>query len=291
MMMRDHQANGTCSHTFGGLDTVRVAQMGKHLSTVYVRGWQSSSIAAKSTEPEPDIADYSYDTVPNKVDQLFRAHAVHDRQHSEARRRMTPEERKAKPPVDYFHPIIAEADTGHGGLTETMKIAKVFIENGAAGTKKCGHLGGKVLVSTGEQTQRFLACRLQQAGILNLLLVIVGRPDAEAATRINSNMDPVDHLPIKGATAPGVEPLCEAIRNQSDKALEEYGCMTSSDAVAKVLEVKGTDPAKWLKDSLKMSMAQLGHRGHDRRRDGDLRLGPREVGLLLAVPHPRRLPL
>merc|ERR1719392_320043 len=132
-MMREHQAKGTCSHTFGALDTVQVVQMAKYLSTVYVSGWQSSSTASTSNEPGPDVADYPYDTVPNKVDQLFRAQAFHDRKQFEARRRMTPEERDANPGVDYFNPIIADADTGHGGLTATMKLTKMFIENGAAG--------------------------------------------------------------------------------------------------------------------------------------------------------------
>jgi isocitrate lyase len=240
--------------------------MAKYLSTVYVSGWQSSSTASTSNEPGPDVADYPYDTVPNKVDQLFRAQCFHDRKQFEARRRMTAEERAANPPVDYFNPLVADADTGHGGLTATMKLAKMFIENGvagihiedqAAGTKKCGHMGGKVLVSTWEHTQRLIACRLQ-ADILNSPLVIVGRTDAEAATMINSNMDPVDHPHIKGATVEGVEPLCEAIRNRTDKDWEERsGCMTYPDAVAKVLKAKGTDPAKWLKDSLKMSMTQM----------------------------------
>eukprot|EP00971_Amphidinium_carterae_P128203 2539840-Amphidinium_carterae.2 len=103
-MMRDHQAKGTCSHTFGALDTVQVVQMAKYITTVYVSGWQSSSTASTSNEPGPDVADYPYDTVPNKVDQLFRAQLFHDRKQYEDRRRMTPAEREKKTPVDYFNP-------------------------------------------------------------------------------------------------------------------------------------------------------------------------------------------
>merc|ERR1719329_1755878 len=132
-MMREHKKNGTCSHTFGALDTVQVVQMAKYLSTVYVSGWQSSSTASTSNEPGPDVADYPYDTVPNKVDQLFKAQLFHDRKQYEERRRMSPEERAKQPPVDYLNPIIADADTGHGGLTATMKLTKMFIENGSSG--------------------------------------------------------------------------------------------------------------------------------------------------------------
>jgi len=265
-MMREHQAKGTCSHTFGALDPVQVVQMAKYLTTVYVSGWQSSSTASTSNEPGPDVADYPYDTVPNKVDQLFKAQLFHDRKQYEERRRMSPEARAKTPSVDYFNPIIADADTGHGGLTATMKLTKMFIENGAAGihiedqkpgTKKCGHMGGKVLVSTWEHIQRLIACRLQ-ADILNSPLVLVARTDAEAATMIDSNIDPVDHPHIKGATVPGVEPLYEAIRKGTDKDWEQRaGAMTYPDAVAKVLKSKGTDPSKWLKDCLTMSLNDM----------------------------------
>lgn len=132
-MLRQLQAEGKCSHTFGALDPVQVAQMAKHLSTVYVSGWQSSSTASTSNEPGPDVADYPMDTVPTKVDQLFRAQMFHDRKQYEQRRRLTKEERRREPPVDYMRPIIADADTGHGGLTATMKLIKMFIESGAAG--------------------------------------------------------------------------------------------------------------------------------------------------------------
>jgi isocitrate lyase len=73
------------------------------------------------------------DTVPNKVEQLFKAQHFHDRKQQEARMRETPEWRAANPPTDFLNPIIADADTGHGGLTATMKLTKMFCEAGAAG--------------------------------------------------------------------------------------------------------------------------------------------------------------
>merc|ERR1712193_448650 len=150
-------------------------------------------------------------------------------------------------------PIIADADTGHGGLTATMKLTKMFIENGAAGihiedqkpgTKKCGHMGGKVLVSTAEHKSRLIAVRLQ-ADILNSPLILVARTDAEAATMIDSNMDPADHGFIKGATIPGVESVNEATLKGTDKDWEKRsGAMTYPQAGAAAMKKKGADDAK-----------------------------------------------
>jgi isocitrate lyase len=264
-MMRTHQAKGTCSHTFGALDPVQVVEMANAgLTSVYVSGWQSSSTASTSNEPGPDVADYPMDTVPNKVDQLFKAQHFHDRKQFELRRRQTPEWRAANPPVDYLNPIIADADTGHGGLTATMKLCKMFIEAGAAGihiedqvpgTKKCGHMGGKVLVSTDEHVNRLVALRLQ-SDILQCPLVIVARTDAEAATMILSNIDPRDHPFIKGATIPGVETLIQATNAGTDGDWEtRAGCLTFVDAVAKKL--KGEALARWYAECYDKSLPEL----------------------------------
>merc|ERR1711968_28266 len=158
------------------------------------------------------------------VEQLFKAQLFHDRKQFAERRTWTAEQRAKTPAVDYLNPIIADADTGHGGLTATMKLCKMFIERGAAGihiedqkpgTKKCGHMGGKVLVSTDEHCQRLVACRLQ-ADILNCPLLVVARTDAEAATLLDNNMDPRDHPFIKGATKELRESFSATVRAGRD---------------------------------------------------------------------------
>jgi len=199
-------AKGEMLHTFGALDPVQVINISKYLSTVYVSGWQCSSTASTTNEPGPDFADYPYNTVPNKVDQLVKAMMFHDRKQTEARSRMTPEQLASTPAYDHLRPIIADGDTGFGGTTSVMKLVKLFVEAGAggihiedqrAGTKKCGHMGGKVLISTREHVSRLKAARLQ-ADIMGVPLVIVARTDALDAKLIDNNVDPVDHPYILG---------------------------------------------------------------------------------------------
>jgi isocitrate lyase len=185
---------------------VSIKRMG--IEGIYLGGWATSAKGSVNEDPGPDLASYPLSQVPDEAAPLVRALLAADRNQYFLRLRMSQEERRQIPEVDYRPFIIADADTGHGGDAHVRNLVRRFVEVGVPGyhiedqkpgVKKCGHQAGKVLVPVDEQIKRLNAARFQ-LDVMQVQGIIVARTDAEAATFLDGRGDERDHRFILGAT-------------------------------------------------------------------------------------------
>jgi isocitrate lyase len=171
-----------------GNQAVQQAKAG--LKAIYLSGWQVAADANSAFTMYPDQSLYPVDSVPTVIrrinNALIRADQIYQAEGNDS--------------IDWFLPIVADAEAGFGGVLNAFELMKHMIEAGASGVhledqlasaKKCGHMGGKVLVPTQEAIQKLVAARLA-ADILGVPTLIVARTDAEGASLLTSDVDDRD---------------------------------------------------------------------------------------------------
>ncbi len=173
-----------------------VQQVRAGLEAIYLSGWQVAADANLAGQMYPDQSLYPVNSVPTVVKRINQALQRADQiEHSEG-----------NVTRNWFAPIMADAEAGFGGHLNAFELMKSMIEAGAAGVhfedqlaseKKCGHLGGKVLVPTSQFVKTLVAARLA-ADVMNVPTIIVARTDADSAQLITSDIDPVDRPFITG---------------------------------------------------------------------------------------------
>jgi len=173
-----------------------VQQVRAGLKAIYVSGWQVAADANNAGEMYPDQSLYPCDSVPALVRRINRALQRADQIHHA----------EETNDVTWFVPLVADAEAGFGGNLNAFELMKAMIEAGAAcvhfedqlsSAKKCGHLGGKVLVPTSEAIQKLVAARLA-ADVMGVPTLLLARTDANSAQLLTSDVDPRDHAFLTG---------------------------------------------------------------------------------------------
>jgi len=208
--LRDLMENEPYVHALGALTGNQAIQQVKAgLKAIYLSGWQVAADANLAGEMYPDQSLYPANSVPSVVKRINNALQRADQiDHAEG-----------KSKTDWFAPIVADAEAGFGGPLNVFELTKALIEAGAAGIhfedqlaseKKCGHMGGKVLVPTNQFIRTLTAARLA-ADVMGVPTVIIARTDADSANLITSDVDPYDADYIektKPRTPEGFHYLC-----------------------------------------------------------------------------------
>ena len=189
--------DGDAVRALGAMTGGQAVQMVKAgLEAIYLSGWQVAGDANLADQVYPDQSLYPANSAPALVrrinNALRRADQIHWSEGDDS--------------IDWMVPIVADAEAGFGGALNVFEIVKSFIEAGAAGVhledqlaseKKCGHMGGKVLIPTAQHIRTLTSARLA-ADVMGVPTLIIARTDAEGATLITSDIDPRDHQFITG---------------------------------------------------------------------------------------------
>ena len=178
-------------NTLGALTGNQAMQQVKAgLKAIYLSGWQVAGDANSNGEMYPDQSLYAVDSVPKVVKRINNTFQRADQI----------QWREGKNDIDFFAPIVADAEAGFGGVLNAFELMKSMIDAGAAGVhfedqlasvKKCGHMGGKVLVPTREAVAKLVAARLA-ADVMGMPTILLARTDAEAADLVTSDVDDND---------------------------------------------------------------------------------------------------
>jgi isocitrate lyase len=173
-----------------------VQQVKAGVPAIYLSGWQVAADANDSLQMYPDQSLYAVSSVPTVVRRINNALARADQI----------QWMEGSSEIDYFAPVVADAEAGFGGVLNAYELMRAMIEAGAAGVhfedqlasvKKCGHMGGKVLVPTHEAVQKLVAARLA-ADVAGVPTVLLARTDAEAASLLTSDVDERDRPFLTG---------------------------------------------------------------------------------------------
>lgn len=243
--------------TVTGNQAVQAVKAG--LEAIYLSGWQVAADGNAAGETYPDQSLYPVNSVPQMVRRinraLMRADQIHCLEAADSK----------EAPIDWFAPIVADAEAGFGGPLNVFELVKAMIEAGAAGIhledqqsseKKCGHMGGKVLIPTSQSIRNLTAARLAM-DVMGVPTLLVARTDARAATLITSDVDPRDAQFITGKrtvegffhTAAGLEAAINRGLAYAPHA-DILWCETSEPDLGEArefaAEIHAQFPGKWL---------------------------------------------